>query len=142
VLVHRIAGGLHHKHIHAAHVLKELEVHFAVGKALNLGFAHRNPDVAADLLGQRAVGGAAEELEALVLAQVAGPLALGGGLASLALAASCWLSLSGSLPAPSRGCSGPLSGGCLSSAVTVNVPLPFPTTSKLVGFGCFPSELH
>ena len=44
------------KHIHAAHVLEQLEVDLAVGKALNLGLAHRNADVAADLLGQRPVG--------------------------------------------------------------------------------------
>ena len=76
VLVHRIAGGLHHKHIHSAHVFEELEVHFAIGKALNFDFAHRNSDVAADLLGQRLISRPAEELEALVLAQVAGPFAL------------------------------------------------------------------
>ena len=45
VLVHRIAGGLHHKHIHAAHVLEQLEVHLAVGKALQLGLADRHADV-------------------------------------------------------------------------------------------------
>ena len=85
VLVHRIAGGLHHKHIHSAHVLEKLEVDFAVGKALQLGLAHLDPDVLADLLGQRPVGGAGEELEALVLAQVAGPLALGSRLGILGL---------------------------------------------------------
>ena len=77
VLVHRIAGGLHHKDIHAAHVLQQLEVDLAVGKALDLGLAHLDADVAADLLGQRPVGRAAEELEPFVLAQVAAALALG-----------------------------------------------------------------
>ena len=88
VLVHRIAGGLHHKDIHSAHILEELEVNLAVGKALNLDLAHRNPDVAADLLSQRAVRRAAEELEALVLAQVTGPLALGDRLGVLCLASA------------------------------------------------------
>ena len=60
MLVHRVAGGLHHKHIHAAHIFKQLKVDFAVGKALDLGLAHRNADVAANLLGQRPVGRPAE----------------------------------------------------------------------------------
>ena len=85
MLVHRVAGGLHHEHIHAAHV-QELEV-LAVGKALDLGLAHGDADVAANLLCKRPVGRPAEELEALVFAQIAGPLALGGRLGLLRLAA-------------------------------------------------------
>src|ERR1035441_4156373 len=77
MLVHRVAGGLDDKNIDAAHVLQQLKVNFAVGKALHLGFAHLNPNVSGDLLGQRPVGRAAEKFEPFVLAQVAAPLALG-----------------------------------------------------------------
>ena len=48
MLIHRIAGGLHHKNIYAAHVLEELEVNFAVSKALHLGFADLDADILAD----------------------------------------------------------------------------------------------
>ena len=138
VLVHRIAGGLHHKHIHAAHVLEQLEVDFAVGKALNLGLAHRNADVAADLLGQRPVGRAAEELEALVLAQIAGPLALGGRLGVLRLGGRVLrLRLLARLPCVPSGSSAP--AACLPPSPST-FPLPSPSTSKLVGFGCFPGS--
>ncbi len=53
MLIHRIAGRLHHKNIDAAHIFQQLEVDLAVGEALHLGLAHRNSDVAANLLGQR-----------------------------------------------------------------------------------------
>jgi hypothetical protein len=95
--------------------------------------------VAANLLGQRPVGRAAEELEPLVLAQIAAPLALGSRFGLLRFgsrirAAACAASLAaGSLPAPSI--FGPF---CLSSAVTVTVSTSISEfTSKLVGFGCF-----
>ena len=68
VLVHRIAGGLHHEYIRAADILEQLEVNFAVGKALHLGLAQRDADVLADLLRQRAVGRPRKDLEALVFA--------------------------------------------------------------------------
>jgi hypothetical protein len=77
MLIHRVAGGLYDKHIDAAHVLQQLEVDFAVGKALHFGFAQLHSNVSGNLLGQRPVGRAAEELEAFVLAQVAAALALG-----------------------------------------------------------------
>jgi hypothetical protein len=48
VLVHRIAGGLHHKNIYAAHVLEQLKVDLAVGKTLQLGLADLDADVLAD----------------------------------------------------------------------------------------------
>ena len=137
VLVHRIAGGLHHENIHAAHVLKQLEVDLAVGKALQLGLAHRNPDVLADGLGQLGVGGAAEELEAFVLAQAAGLFALRrrGLFASLALAA---------LPRPPLGASLPPSCSLRAwFALLACLPMSpqrshfhLKSTSKLVGFGC------
>ena len=72
VLIHRITGGLHHKYIHAAHVLEQLKVDLAVGKALQLGLAHLDPNVQADLFSQCPVGRTREELEPLVLAQIAG----------------------------------------------------------------------
>ena len=50
MLVHRIAGGLHHEDICAANVFKQLEINFAVGEALHLGLAQRDTDVLADLL--------------------------------------------------------------------------------------------
>ena len=86
VLVDGIAGGLHDEHIDAADVFEQLEVDFAIGKTLQLGFAHRHADVAANRLSQRPIGSAREQLEALVLAQIAGALALrGAGLRVLRL---------------------------------------------------------
>ena len=85
MLVHRIAGGLHHKHIYAAHIFEQLEVNFAIREPLQLGVAHLDSDVLADLLSQRAVGRPAEELETAILAQVAGPLVFGGWFAALQL---------------------------------------------------------
>ena len=83
MLVDRIAGGLHDKDIDAANIFEKLEVDFAIGKALQLGLADRNSDVAADLFSKRTVGRAAEELEAPVLAEVASALALRIGLTAL-----------------------------------------------------------
>ena len=62
MLVHRIAGGLHHENIHAAHIFEQLEVNLAIGKALNLRLTDRYSDVNADFFSQRLVGGAAESL--------------------------------------------------------------------------------
>ncbi len=70
MLVHRIAGGLHHKNIYAAHILKQLKVNFTVGKALHLGLADLDADVLADSLSQLWVCRAAKQLEALVLAEL------------------------------------------------------------------------
>ena len=67
---------MHHEHIYAAHILQQLEVNLAIGKALQLGVAHLYADVLTNLVGERLVGRSAEELEAPVLAQVAAPLAL------------------------------------------------------------------
>ena len=88
MLVHWVAGGLHYKNIHTAHILKQLKVNFAVCEPLQLGFAYLYADVQADFFSQRAVGGSAEELEAAILTQIAGPLAIGAGLPSFALAES------------------------------------------------------
>ena len=70
VLVHRIAGGLHHEHVHAANVLEQLEIDFAVGEALQLGLAHRHADVTCRSPRPAAGWPSAEDLEALVLAQL------------------------------------------------------------------------
>src|ERR1035438_1325475 len=75
MLVNWIAGRLHDKHIHAAHILKQLEEDFAIRKALQLGLAHRHADVPPDRLSQRPIRRPREKLEALVLAQIAGSLA-------------------------------------------------------------------
>jgi hypothetical protein len=76
VLVYRIAGRLHHKYIHSAHVLQKLKVDFAVGKTLHLGLADLDADVLADQLSEPGIGCAAEQLEALVLAELRGLPAL------------------------------------------------------------------
>ena len=86
MLINRITCGLDDEHIHTAHVLQQLEVDFAIGKALHLGFTYRYADVTSNLFGQRPVGRAAEELEPFVLAQVAAPLALGSQFGILCFA--------------------------------------------------------
>ncbi len=76
MLIHRIASGLHHKNINSANVLEQLKVHFAIGKSLQLGFTDLDADMLANGLCELGVGRAAEELESLVLAQIARLLAL------------------------------------------------------------------
>ena len=133
VLVDGIAGRLHDEHIHAAHVLEQLEVDLAVSKTLQLRLAHRNPDMAADLLPVRPVGRAAEQLEAPVLAQIASTLALRSRLGVLRLLP----------PRVARRLSPPISVGvgrprcCLSSNCYRHCSrFHLRSTSKLVGFGC------
>src|SRR5579862_452108 len=79
VLIDGIAGGLHDEDVDAAHILEQLEVDFAVRKSLELGLADFDADVVGNLLGKPPVGGAAEESEALVVAEIAAFLALRGG---------------------------------------------------------------
>ena len=120
MLVHRIAGGLHHKYIYAAHVLEQLEEDLAVGKALQLGFADLDADMLADRVGQLGIRRAAEQLEALVIAQVAWLLALRRRSFE-----SCRLSLSPRL-APRALFAALVLGGLGSPALlspTVNVPV-------------------
>ena len=69
VLVGGVAGGLDEEDVGAADVFEELEVNLAVGEALELGFAERNAEELADLFRERAVGGAGEDLEALVFGE-------------------------------------------------------------------------
>ncbi len=134
VLIHRVAGRLNHEYVYAADVLEQLEINLAVGEALQLGLAHRNPDVPADLLGQRTVGSSAEQLETLVLTQIPRPFALGCGFGVLA-----------------PGFRVPRLRLFLCAAVLRRLLRPrlffqcccrshfhAPSTSKLVGFGCFP----
>jgi hypothetical protein len=78
--------------------------------------------VAANLLGQRPVGRAAEELEALVFAQVAGPLALGRRLGVFALASGSERP-GGSFGVPSGCAFGLRCRVALSSNVNVTVPV-------------------
>ena len=68
VLIHRIAGGLHHKNIHAAHVLEQLKVNLAVGKPLQLHLPHRHADMPRHFLSQPRIRRPGKQLEALVLA--------------------------------------------------------------------------
>src|SRR5258708_408914 len=70
VLVHAIACGLHHKDIGAANILKDLNVRLAVRKARHRGFAPRQTEKFADLIRERLVGRATEDLElAIILAR-------------------------------------------------------------------------
>ena len=87
MLIHRIASGLHHKNINSANVLEQLKVHFAIGKSLQLGFTDFDADMLANGLCELGVGRAAEELESLVLAQIARLLALRRRFAILSLCA-------------------------------------------------------
>ena len=52
MLVHRITSRLDHEHVHAANILQQLKVNLAIGEALHLGFAHRQPDDFANFRGQ------------------------------------------------------------------------------------------
>ena len=138
MLVHRIAGGLHDKHIHAAHVLEQLEVNLAVGKALQLGLAHlarRCGWPISSASGRLAVP--LKSLKRLSSLRLRVRLRSGAGLASFALACPavgrCG-DLSPRLRLPSFA---PSPAACL-PPLPSPFPLPSPSTSKLVGFGCFP----
>ncbi len=48
VLIHGVAGRLHHEDVDSAHVLQKLEVNLAVGEALQLGLAHFHSHVLCD----------------------------------------------------------------------------------------------
>ena len=55
MLIYGKAGRLHQKDVSAANIFEQLEVDFAVSKALQLGFPDRNTDVACYFVGERAV---------------------------------------------------------------------------------------
>ena len=133
VLIYRVAGGLHNEHVYAAHVIEQLKVNFAVSKALQLCFANLYADVAGDLFGERAIGRAAEELEAPVFAEITARLRSGAGF-PLCDFASGPAGGVGPLPAPSL--VSPEPGCCFSSNAVVVDPTSISNTSKLVSFGC------
>ena len=85
VLIDGITGGLHHENVDSADILEQLEVHFAICETLKLGFTDMNTDVPGNLIGEGTVGRSAEELEAAVLAEIAGAFAFGRGLSVLRL---------------------------------------------------------
>ena len=64
--VHRMASGLHHEHVRAAHVLLNLHVRFAIFKARHQRLPARQAKKIADLVAERLVGGSAEDLESVV----------------------------------------------------------------------------
>src|SRR5262249_22885946 len=54
---------LNDEHVGAAHVLVDLNVHLAVGKARDVGVAQRHVELLGDLFGERAIRVAGEELQ-------------------------------------------------------------------------------
>ena len=74
MLIHRKTGGLHEKNVRAANVFQQLKQDLAIGESLQLGFAERDADESADLFCQGAVSRPAEDLEALIFAQLPGAL--------------------------------------------------------------------
>src|SRR6185312_13654642 len=92
MLIDRPTRRLHQKDVRSANVFEQLKMNLAVGESLQPGLAQRHTDELADLLAQLRVGGSAENLDALALAQLAGTLSFGGrpdlpGLRCLTLAA-------------------------------------------------------
>jgi hypothetical protein len=78
VLIHRKACGLNQKHVGSAHIVQQLEVNLAIGKALQLAFAQLDAHKPRDLFRQWAIGRSGEELEPLIVAQSPGPFPLRG----------------------------------------------------------------
>ena len=74
--VHRTARGLHHEHIRAAHVLLNLHVRLAVGKARYLRLSPLHAQKLAYLIGQLRVGRAAKNLKLLIHPRTRLPLQL------------------------------------------------------------------
>ena len=63
VVVHRRAGRLNEKHVAAADVFVDLAGDFAVGEFAERDVAQRHAEVIGDPLGERLIGGAAEDFE-------------------------------------------------------------------------------
>jgi hypothetical protein len=63
VLISRGTGRLNDKNIVAPDVFLDPDVSLAIGEGANSGLAKRNPDVCANPLGQRPIGGAAENFQ-------------------------------------------------------------------------------
>ena len=51
VLVNGVAGGLYDEDVDTTDIFEQLEVDFAIGEALQLGFTNRDTDVTGDLVG-------------------------------------------------------------------------------------------
>ncbi len=67
MVIDGLAGGLHHKHIAAAHRLVDGDRRLAVSKALNLRLTQLCPHQLADLLGQRGIGISGKHLDILTV---------------------------------------------------------------------------
>ena len=77
MLIHRIAGGLHHKHVDAADILEKLEVNFSIGKTLQLHLPYRDADMPSYVLGEPRIRRAGKQLETFVFAELSGFFAFG-----------------------------------------------------------------
>ncbi len=77
MLVHRIAGRLHHEDIGPAHVLLDLHIRLAVGELVDARLPQGQTEKLANILGQRVVGSAGKNLPLVVLPR---PYRLGSGL--------------------------------------------------------------
>jgi len=67
VRVDRVVGRLHDEAVAAAHVLLDLHEDLAVGEQVGVALAHRQVEVAADVLGQVPAGPAAENLDVVAV---------------------------------------------------------------------------
>src|SRR5579859_23541 len=66
MFVDRKARGLHNKNVGSAHVLHYLDIDLTIREARHRGLATLHTQEGADLVGERLVGGAAEDLELIV----------------------------------------------------------------------------
>ena len=66
VLVHRETGGLHHENVGSAHVLQNLQIDLTVFEAGELRLAARYLEERADLVRQRLIRRAGEDLELVI----------------------------------------------------------------------------
>src|SRR5215471_17902143 len=64
--VHRLASGLHQENVGTAHVLLNLDISFAIGKARDPRVAAGQSKKMADFVTERLVSRAAEDLELIV----------------------------------------------------------------------------
>jgi len=67
VLIHRLAGGLHHKNVCASNVLQYLEINFAIGESCYMRLSARYSKKRADLICQRLICSAAKDLQLLIM---------------------------------------------------------------------------
>jgi hypothetical protein len=71
--VHRVAAGLYDENIGATHVFENLKINLSIAETVELGFAQRHFQMLADTLRKRQIGGARENLEAIVLQEALAP---------------------------------------------------------------------